>query len=280
MIKRILVALDSDLDTQTATTCAIEIARRYDAEVNGLTVIDRERIESSARGGGIGSFYYAQKLRERLTEESRETAQAIMRDFSAAMEGSGVRYGVHSEEGVPFERIVEDMKYHDLLIMGKDPHFFYAHPDKDTNTVARVVKNTIAATLVVGPSYDPVKKVLFAYDGSNAAARTIQEFMHLSPFGIDIEIEILSIFHRKDEEEADLLLTLMKEYVLSYGFGSKVTKIDSSSPAQEIIEHANKIGANLLVAGAHSASAIKRVAFGSTTSRLIEQCPVPLFVDN
>ncbi len=279
MIKRILVALDPDLDTLAATNCAVEIAQRYDAEVNGLTVIDRESIESSSRGGGIGSFYYAQKLKDRLTEETRETAQKIMREFSQSMEGSGVKFGAHSEEGVPFERIVEDMKYHDLLIMGRDPHFFYAHPKKDTNTVARVVKNTIAATLVVGETFQPVNKVLFAYDGSPASARAIQEFMHLSPFGTEIEIEILSLY-TGDSDEADLLVKLMKEYVSSYGFGSKTTTLKSSSPAKTILEHSREMGANLLVAGAHSTSAIKRVAFGSTTNSLIKDCPTPLFIDN
>ena len=279
MIKRILVALDPDLDTKAATSCAIEIARRYGAEVNGLTVIDRESIESSSRGGGIGSFYYARKLKDRLTEETRSIAQSIMTEFSTAMEGSGVKYGAHSEEGVPFERIVEDMKYHDLLIMGKDPHFFYAHPEKDTDTVARVVKNTVAATLIVGTVFPDVKKVLFAYDGSSAAARTIQEFMHLSPFGTEIMIEILSIY-TGDSEEADLRVNLMKEYVAGYGYGSQTVTIESSSSASAIIEHADKTGADLLVAGAHSVSAIKRVAFGSTTSSLIKNCPTPLFIDN
>lgn len=279
MIKRILVALDPDLDTKAATRCAVEIARRYDAEVNGLTVIDRESIESSARGGGIGSFYYAQKLKDRLTEETRSIAQSIMTDFSKAMEGSGVKYGAHSEEGVPFERIVEDMNYHDLLIMGKDPHFFYAHPEKDTNTVARVVKNTVAATLVVGPNFPDVKKVLFAYDGSSASARTIQEFMHLSPFGTDMLIEILSVYSGKSED-AELRVGLMKDYVASYGFGCQTTTIESSSAASAIIEHADKTGANLLVAGAHSVSAIKRVAFGSTTNYLLKNSSTPLFIDN
>lgn len=279
MIKRILVALDPDLDTSLATSCAIEIARRYNAEVNGITVIDQESIESSSRGGGIGSFYYAQKLRDRLTEESRKAAQSFMQDFSNAMEGSGVKYGVHAEEGVPFERIVEDMKYHDLLIMGSDPHFFYAHPDKNTNTVARVVKNTIAPTLVVGKSFNPVKRVLCTYDGSNASARAIQEFLHLSPFGTDVQVEILSIYHG-DSEEAELRLSLIKDYVSSYGYEAQTTLIDSTSPGTEIIEHVNSSGADLVVAGAHSVSAIKRVAFGSTTAAILKDCPVPLFLDN
>ena len=279
MLKRILVALDPDLDTKAATSVAIQIARRHEAQINGLTVVDMESIESSSRGGGIGSFYYGKMLRERLTDESREKAQEISRRFSNAMEGSVVKYGVHAEEGVPFERIVEDMKYHDLLIMGKNPHFFYAHPDKDTDTVARVVKNTVAATLVVGTSFRDVKKVLITYDGSGASARAAQEFLHLSPFGTNIEIEILSLYE-KEKDDAELLVGLLKDYVSSYGYGARTTTLQSSSTENDIIEYANNSGADLVVAGAHSVSAIKRVAFGSTTAGLLKECPVPLFLDN
>ena len=63
MIKRILVALDTDSDTPSATRYATEIASRYDAELTGLAVVDTGSIDAGSRGGGVGSMYYAEKLR-------------------------------------------------------------------------------------------------------------------------------------------------------------------------------------------------------------------------
>jgi len=150
MLKRILVALDPDSDTPIATEYAANIARRYDAEVTGLAVVDLGSIEASSRGGGIGSMYYAEKLRERLTSEARATAQSLIEEFDRAMKGLGVAHVETVQDGVPFQRIIEDMNYYDLLIIGKTPHFFYSHPKQETHTLARVVKNTVGATLVVG----------------------------------------------------------------------------------------------------------------------------------
>ncbi len=147
MIKKILVALDPDSDTPVATQYAVEIARRYDAEVTGLAVVDMGSIETSTRGGGIGSMYYGEQLRKKLTASARATAQELIEAFVRAMEGTGVRHGELVQEGVPFRRIVEDMNYHDLLVVGRDPHFFYSHPEKETETLARVVKETIGPTL-------------------------------------------------------------------------------------------------------------------------------------
>ena len=148
MIKKILVALDTDTDTPVATRYALEIAQRHEAEVVGLAVVDMGSIEASSRGGGIGSMYLMEKIQVNLTTEARAVARQLTDDFRQAMEPAGVPFDVQVEEGVPFERIVEDMKYFDLLIVGKEPHFFYSHPEEKTKTLVRVVKNTVGPTLV------------------------------------------------------------------------------------------------------------------------------------
>ena len=128
MIKRIIVALDSDSDSEVATRHAIEIAQRTGARITGLAVVDTQSIDSSSRGGGIGSFYFAEKLKAKLTEESRTIAKGLLTRFEGLMENVDVPFVESIEDGVPFERIIEDLKYHDMLVIGKDPHFFYAHP--------------------------------------------------------------------------------------------------------------------------------------------------------
>ena len=279
MIKRIIVALDSDSDTQVATRHAIEIAERTGAQVTGLAVVDTQSIDSSARGGGIGSFYYAEKLREKLTEESRAVAMQLVDRFQEHVEGHDVSYVESVEEGVPFERIIEDLKYHDMLIIGKDPHFFYAHPKKETHTLARVVKNTISPTLIVGDSYCNIKNVLIAFDGSPAAAKTVQRLVQLRPFGDEININVLNV-HHKESSESHLVLELITKYLAAHGFDAKTRSMDGRSPEKEIIAYAEEIEADIIVAGAHAVSAIKRVTFGSTTSALINECDIPLLVDS
>lgn len=277
MIKTILVALDTDLDTPVATAYAADIARRYDAEVVGLAVVDTGQIDAVSRGGGVGSMYYAEKLRENLTEETRSKAMDLIRQFNASLRQSGIQHVDAVEEGVPFRRIVEDMKYHDLLVVGRTPHFFYGHPDQITKTLAKVVKETIAPSLVVGDEFRSVRRVLLAYDSSEASARTMQFFAHLKPFGSDLEIEAVHV-HEGDETESRLILRLLSSYMSKHGFSVKVTSMRGTGAAEQISDYARDVGADIVVAGAHSVSKLKKMAFGSTTEKLLSDCPTPLFL--
>lgn len=277
MIKRILVALDTNTDVSVTTGYAADIARRYGAEIVGLAVVDKGQIDAASRGGAVGSMYYAEKLRENLTEETRARAGELIKEFHASLANSGVEHLDAVEEGVPFRRIVEDMKYHDLLVVGRNPHFFYGHPEEKSRPLARVVKETSAPSVVVGNEHRSVQRVLLAYDASTASARTMQFFAHLKPFGSDLEVEALHV-HDGDETESRLILRLLASYMEKHGFRMRETSMRGSGAADQISDYATETNADIVVAGAHSVSMLRKLAFGSTTEKLLTECPTPLFL--
>ncbi|MDZ4699231.1 MAG: universal stress protein [Rhodothermales bacterium] len=280
MIKRILVALDPDADTPIASRYAIEIAQLHDAEVTGIACIDLEAIGSSTAGGGIGSMYYAERLRERLTKETRARALELIGQFNAALSDAGVRHREEVQEGVPFDRILEDMKYHDLLIIGRDPHFFYGHPNVRTETLVRIVKGTSAPVFIVGNVHLPITRVVIAYDRSVASARAMQRFAQFNPFGKDLEIQVVHVSREREHTESELLLTLATGYLGAHGFRAKGLSIVGDEPKKEILDYAVAFKADLVVAGAHSQHMLQKLAFGSTTESLLEDSPIPLFLES
>ena len=277
MIKRILVALDSDQDTAVAIRYAEVIAGRYGAQVVGLAVVDTEHIDAEARGGGIGSMYYAAKLRKRMSRETWERAQELIRTFDVALQASGIEHTEMVKEGVPFQRIIEEMKYHDVLLLGNDPHFFYGKPEKQTDTLAQVVKRGSAPTLVVGPEYKEVSRVLIAYDGSVASARTTRSFIQLLPFGSDVTLEVIHV-HDGLQAESELMLGLLEKYTISHGLGLRKMSVRGADVADIIVNHAKDVQADLVVAGAHSVSKFREWTLGSTTSELLESVPPPIYL--
>ena len=76
------------------------------------------------------------------------------------------------------------------------------------------------------------------------------------------------------------MLNLMHGFVEEHGFSCNAVALNGSSPSAEIIKYATETSADLLVAGAHAVSAMKRIAFGSTTAGLLANCSVPIFLDN
>jgi len=279
MIKRILVALDLDSDTAIAIRYALEIAERFGAQITGLAVVDMGSIEASSIGGGIGSMYYAEKLRERLTDEAREKAQMLIDVFKKTVERTKVRHSELVEEGVPFQRIVEDMKVHDLLVVGCDPHFFYSHPKYETQTLTRIVEKTIGPTVIVQNEYRKVKRVLYAADGTNEASRAIQRFIHLQPFGNELEIKILNVVSQKSAE-SELLLRLSKTYIESHGYRTEIFSAIDESAKECILKQADAFNADLIVSGSHTKKTFRSVKLGEVTSYLIENSTVPIFLDH
>jgi len=280
MIKRILVALDPDSDSRVATQYAVRIAQQTDARITGLAVVDTQNIEASSRGGGIGSMYYAEKLRENLTQETRDQARALIATFESHVDGCGVRHIETVEEGVPFERIVEDMKYHDLLVVGCDPHFFYGHPKKRTNTLAGVFHHTVGPTIVVPKVHREVKKVLFATNGENSASRAIRRFVELKPFGDDFEAEVMIVYEKDEQVDAEFHLQLTKDYLSDHGYEARVTGMQDSHRGDRILERATELNVDLIVAGSTTSKGITGYHMSKTTQQLTDNESIAIFVEH
>jgi nucleotide-binding universal stress UspA family protein len=279
MIRRILVALDPDADTPAAIDFAFSVAKRYSAEVTGIACVDTDRIEGSSSGGGIGSMYYAEKLRKKLTEKTRERAQELIEAFEEASATARIRYVDEVKEGAPSERIIEDMRFHDILVIGKDPHFFYGHPEQKTTTLAHVVKGCVAPVLVVPDEFREVKTALIAFDGSAPSTRAMQRFFQLQPFGNELNVHIVNVYEKKAGDRADFLLTQAQKYAEIHQFDAHIAALKGDHPFETLMGHAEQIEADLIVAGAHSVSKVQKLAFGSTTETLIKNGRGILFLD-
>ncbi|MDZ7719595.1 MAG: universal stress protein [Balneolaceae bacterium] len=277
MIKRILIALDPDEDTPIATQYAISLANNSDASVTGLAVVDTSNIYPTGIIGDPDETHHARNLWEELTEESRSVADRLLQKFRNSVEKSGVRHSEIKKEGASYERIIEGMKYHDLLVVGRDSHFFYNEPKQNTKTLAQVVKYGVSPTLIVTHHFEEVKKVLIAFDGSRPAARSLKSFAHLKPFGEKVDIELLHVQNEDDSNEE--ILNYAADYLKEHNFKTITTKVlKKEKISEQILARSREIDADLIVLGAHAVSAIKRLTFGSTTHDLITKTHLPLFM--
>jgi nucleotide-binding universal stress UspA family protein len=282
MIKRILVALDPDEDTPVATQFAIRLAKRFDASLTGLAVVDISNIHSTIGIGGYGTEIYGRQIWTKMADETRHVAEKLLKSFKHSVEKEGIRHRDVKEQGASYDLIVEEMKYHDLLVVGRDSRFFYNQPDRDTDTLAKVVKKGVSPTLVVTDDYRNVESIVIAFDGSAPAARSLKAFVHLLPYGKDLEIDLVYIADGESSEDMDKAMTILKQaedYLKEHNF-RYITKhvLEKGEPGERLVELQKKKNPDLIILGAHSVSAVRRAAFGSTTHHLITKSEVPLFM--
>lgn len=283
MIKRILVALDPDGDTPVATRFALRLAKRFDASVTGLAVVDTSNIDSTLAIGGYGTEMLGNVVWSEMAEEIQEVADKLLNKFKHDAEKAEVRHREIKKSGASFDLIIEAMKYHDLLIVGRDSHYFYNEPDTDTGTLAKVVKKGNAPALIVTDEYRNVEHVVIAFDGSGPSARTMKEFVHLMPYGKDIEIELVMVAEGNSLEKIDRASTILSQaevYMKEHGYYYITKKVlDKGNPGERILSYQIEKNPDLLLLGAHSVSAIRRAAFGSTTQYMITNSPGALFLN-
>ncbi|MEM8598456.1 MAG: universal stress protein [Bacteroidota bacterium] len=283
MVRRVLVALDPDHDTPVAIRYAADIVRPCNGVVTGLALVAKDAIDEATAGSGIGAMYYAQKRRDELSVQILERAEELLDEFAAACEGNGVRFKrAHVAMGVPHKQITEHLKYHDLLVAGDESHFYYADPEKRTHALARIAEEGAGAVLIVEKDHRPTERVLVAFDGGKTAARALQKFAQLAPFGTEVTVELVHILGDGGEDArlaARYDLERAAAYLDTYGFGDvEVTMLLGGNVQQTLLDHATQVNADLIVAGAYSRSGIRRLFFGSTAKGLIEHSEVPLFM--
>ena len=270
MVKNILVALDPDSDTPIATEYACKIGLLHEAHLTGIAVVDTHRIEKQSYAGGIGSMYYGEKLKQKWMEQTRTIAQGLITRFAqnSAVKDLPVDYMV--KEGMPAERIADEMRYHDLLLLGNTPHFFYVHPEEKTNTLIQIVKHCVAPVLVVPDHEVNYKTVLIAYDGSGPASRAMQRFCQLQPFGLKPKVHVVTVYDQGAQDRAELMLTEARKYVSSWGFDVQTMAMKGDRDYDHIKQYADRVEAGTIVAGAHSVSKVSEMVFGSTMASLLD----------
>ena len=281
MIQRLLVALDPDADTPVASRYAAEIAQRTDGSVTGLALVNETELKRDTAGGGIGSMHYAEKMRESLSEQLLEKARGLLEAFGKQMDEAGVGHEHdHVDAGDPAAQIIENAKYHDLLVVGRTSHYYYASPETRTHTLAQIVEAGAAPTLVVDEAYRPIQKAMIAFDGGVQAARTLKAFAQMRPFGT-LPVEIVHV--RDDGGDAlgrsTAMLGRACRLLSAYGFDDVTeTSLMDTDKKSRLLTYTDRCGADLIVAGAFSKSGFKKWVFGSAVQALLSDAKVPLFL--
>ncbi len=144
MIRRILVGLGGTPFTPTAIRYAVELAKAQQADILGMTVIDRRRLVALHK-----AFLPAQEAiheMRRLDTIEKNQEQSVA-DFELACTEAGLPYAATRESGDPFQTMISQARYYDLMIFGLRSLFDYNVVDTaPTDVLARLVSRGISAT--------------------------------------------------------------------------------------------------------------------------------------
>lgn len=272
MIKRILLGLGGTPYTAVAIERAVKLAKRFEAEITGVTVIDVSRLFLANTVGGEPS---AHKIADRIYLTKERIWEAIEK-FEAACTAEGIKYQVRQEnEEDPFDLMISLARYHDLMIFGLRSIFEYGiSPEEPKDMLARLISTGIRPIIAVSDKFRPIHKVLIAYSGSMESAKTMKRFVQLRLWP-EVKLKIVTFQH--PEDKAHQLLYDASEYCRAHGYYVD-TESNPGAAKNFLLPMATLWQADMIVLGNSARNLLVKQVIGETALHIIRNADRPLFL--
>lgn len=273
--KDVLVHVDATAASRTRLQLALTLARRFGASLSGLHVIPEPDVPP----------YFKPNVVERIAKIYAENAK-VAADLAKVLFGEETRdarvataWGCLA--GDMEELIAERARFADLLVLGQ---FDTENPPTISAFLlpAKVVFGSAAPILVVpnsGKFDDAGRHALIAWDGSREAARAIRDampFLHAAERVSVLVIDPRQQAHMHEgTHTSELVAHLGRHGVVAAA--EEVTLLEHRV-TNDLLEHAGRLGADLLVMGAYGHSRVWEFVVGGTTQALLERTTIPVLM--
>ena len=269
MIKRILVGLAGTTYTPVAIERAITLARSQDAEITGVTVLDTRRIRS-----GTAPAEEAATPDQRIAITQARITQSI-RDFEAACQTANIRHRVVAESGDAFTTLVDQARYHDLMVFGLRSVFEYDFlADDPESLLIRLISAGVRPLIAVSEKYRSISRVIIAYSGTMESAKAMKRFVQMRLW-TGAELKIVT-FH-PSETKANEFLWAAEEYCRAHGF-RVCHQSNPGDPKVLLLAAATLWQADMIVMGNSARSVFTRRVLGDTLLETLRNTTIPLFL--
>jgi nucleotide-binding universal stress UspA family protein len=276
MIKKILVGIDSSEHSRNAQAYAFYIARKLDAALIGLHVVDIVSIEGSFFhdiSGSLGLEPYmdfSSKMREVLTQRGKMVLDA----FAEAGKREGVPVETMLDMGIVANQICDRAKSADLVMIGHrgvNERFSTGLLGSTAESVARKCPRP----LFVSPKdFREMKRPVLAYDGSERASRAMRAAADFSA-GFGVPLSVISV--GRDPKLGERTLEEARKYFEHFTPRAEFHLL-AGHANEEIVKFIKEREADCLFIGAYGHSRIIEMVLGSTTEYVLRNSTCPVFM--
>ncbi len=273
---RILIPIDPSEYTKAACNYAAAIAAHREVSLKGIAIIDDLNIEEAAITLvplPQGSHQH-EKLESSLLEDAQKKARQALDEFDEFCKSNNLINSGSIEVGRPDMVIEAAGKYSDLIVTGMRNFFHFEtskHPEK---TASKIITQTQTPVLVVPKQFNPISRVLIAFDGSNPALKAVKEFVKIE---WDKKYEITLLVSHRSKTAGDDLLGKVEEYLMSKT-NNHIHKVWTDKKIIKAFDEEYKDKTDLVVCGMHSQSILKKLMLGSFPEYLINLNKIPVLI--
>lgn len=284
-MKKILLCTDGSAYSQISYEYAAWLAQRLDVTIEVLYVTDK-RGEQAAQtadfSGSIGIDSYQQLLQELVEVESAKAkinhrrAKIILDEAKQFLSDRQVdNIKLTHETGFLVDLFHELEQDSDLIILGKrGENANFADEHLGAN-MERIVRSSHKPCLITPREFQPVNRVLLAYDGGKSCQRAIQYLTQSTAFK-DLELHIITVDTGNLEKAQQRLESARK--IIETTQLNPVMQLLSGNAEAEIEQYIAGKNIDLLIMGAYGHNRIRHLIIGSTTAQMLRNSHLPVLL--
>ncbi|MCX5849697.1 MAG: universal stress protein [Deltaproteobacteria bacterium] len=282
MIRKILIPTDGSANSLTALEYGIYIARKLDASLIGLYVLDVNLIQGPMLtdiSGSVGMPPY-EGFFDAIETSLNEKAEFILKEFQERCQKSGISAEVKKVIGKISPIIIEEAQNADLILMAKKGEHFHLKEGGLLGSVAEaVVRDSGKPVLVTPENFVEIESMALAYDGSNSATKALKLSLKLSEQNA---WPLTVIIITSDAKKAAALSAQVEDINQKDPDEPPIADCEiinlSGKEPDEIMKFIREGAVELMVMGAYGHNRLRELFLGSTTSQIIRKSPIPVLL--
>jgi nucleotide-binding universal stress UspA family protein len=273
MLRSLLVGIDGTDDGGAALAMGIDWARRFNASVTGIGIVDELGISVPEPALFAEAYYHQAPGSSR--PGNRQRIEAALQQFARRCEEAGVAGRTLTAGGLACEQIIEEARNHDLTLLGQQTHFYDGWEDRCDETLHNVLSGSPHPVVVVPKARTGGEFVVVAFDGSAQAIRALEAF-EATVLDRSREIHVVSV--AIDRAGASRYADAAVESLRSRGIDASAHPVATLRPAAgPILDEVHRLNAGLIVMGTYGQPAVREFFIGSVTSAILKESDVPIF---
>jgi nucleotide-binding universal stress UspA family protein len=275
VVRSIVIGLDGTAYSSSAIELGLRWARRFDALLVGLGVLDEPTIRQP-EPVPLGASYFKTERDDILLARARQQVEQGLAQFAARCTAAGVAFQLLEAVGVPSAHILLEAQRFDLIMLSQQTASPFGIQAAPSETLTQVLKNAPRPVVTVPETLGDGTAVVVAYDGSVQAARALQAFQHSGLDGADA-VHIVSV--GSDHDEATRHAERAVEFLRFHNIAASPHVLAPEPVVAEVIlDQARQRQARLLVMGAYGQPTLREFFLGSVTRTVLQHSQVPLFL--
>lgn len=277
-MKRILVCVDGSKYMASCCRYAAWLAQVSQCEsLEVVYVTDLRLFEVpfiADLSGSLGLQPY-QAVMGQLQELEKQKAQVLLERSAEVLRESGYSKEIISSHKTGFlvDSLKELEENTDLIVVGKRGENANFATEHLGSTMERVVRSSTKPCFVASRSFNPIDKILFAYQDVKSCHEALS-FIRRMEWIKGLELHLISVSPNQEEEDILKALSLVESELRDSGYNVKCQMLHGIT-SQAIIDYSKKENMDLLIMGAYGHSRIRHLIIGSSTTEMLKDGRLP-----